>query len=309
MKQVLNFSLTSQSYIKIIQMKKTTLYLSLIVSFLCFSTQIKAQDQSDSTGLPGDNFSLEGALNLFKQASSPEDFEKMLNTESNHVNNLDLNEDGDIDYIRVISKMEQDVHAFILQVPISESENQDIAVIELEKNGKESAVIQIIGDEDIFGVQQIVEPSEEGDMKGDMKMEPRTKSGPSPLNYEVDDAIVINVWPWPCVRFVYAPAYRPWVSPWRWRVYPSYWHPWMPLGWRVFHPFRARYRPGFAVVHTHRVVHAHRVYTPVRTTSVTVNRRHGANVKSYRVTRTKTTVTGPRGKTKTTRTTTRVKRR
>ena len=132
MKQVLNFSLTSQSYIKIIQMKKTTLYLSLIVSFLCFSTQIKAQDQSDSTGLPGDNFSLEGALNLFKQASSPEDFEKMLNTESNHVNNLDLNEDGDIDYIRVISKMEQDVHAFILQVPISESENQDIAVIELE---------------------------------------------------------------------------------------------------------------------------------------------------------------------------------
>lgn len=290
-------------------MKKTTLYLSLFLSAMSISTLSKAQEMSDSTGLPGDNFSLEGALNLFKMASSPEDFEKLLNTESNHVNNLDLNEDGDIDYIRVISKMDQDAHAFILQVPISETESQDIAVIELEKDGKESAVVQIIGDEDIFGIQQIVEPSNGTDQKDDVKMEPRTKSGPSAINFEEEDAIVINVWPWPCVRFVYAPAYRPWVSPWRWRVYPSYWRPWRPLGWRVFHPFRARYRPGFAVVHTHRVVHAHRVYTPVRTTSVTVNRRHGAHVKSYRVTRTKTTVTGPRGKTKTTRTTTRVKRR
>ncbi len=209
-------------------MKKTTLYLSLFLSAMIISTMSKAQEVSDSTGLPGDNFSLEGALNLFKMASSPEDFEKLLNTESNHVNNLDLNEDGDIDYIRVISKMDQDAHAFILQVPISETESQDIAVIELEKDGKESAVVQIIGDEDIFGIQQIVEPSNGTDQKDDVKMEPRTKSGPSAINFEEEDAIVINVWPWPCVRFVYAPAYRPWVSPWRWRVYPSYWRPWRP---------------------------------------------------------------------------------
>ncbi|MGB5024809.1 MAG: hypothetical protein WBO44_05625, partial [Saprospiraceae bacterium] len=156
-------------------MKKTTLYLSLFLSAMSISTMSKAQEVSDSTGLPGDNFSLEGALNLFKMASSPEDFEKLLNTESNHVNNLDLNEDGDIDYIRVISKMDQDAHAFILQVPISETESQDIAVIELEKDGKESAVIQIIGDEDIFGIQQIIEPSDGNDQKDDVKMEPRTK--------------------------------------------------------------------------------------------------------------------------------------
>ena len=29
---------------------------------------------SDSTGLPGDNFSLEGALELFKKSESPEAF-------------------------------------------------------------------------------------------------------------------------------------------------------------------------------------------------------------------------------------------
>ena len=52
--------------------------------------------------MPGDNFSLEGALELFKQAESPEHFEELLNKEDHQVNNLDLNEDGDIDYIRVI---------------------------------------------------------------------------------------------------------------------------------------------------------------------------------------------------------------
>ena len=49
----------------------------------------------------GDDFSLEGALAMFKKANSLEEFEKLLNEENNHVNNLDLNNDDDIDYIVV----------------------------------------------------------------------------------------------------------------------------------------------------------------------------------------------------------------
>jgi hypothetical protein len=116
--------------------------------------------QSDSTGLPGDNFSLEGALELFKKAGSPEEFEKMINAEENRVNNLDLNEDGETDYVKVIDKSDKDAHAFILQAAVSESESQDIAVIELEKTGDENAVAQIVGDEDIYGEETIVEPNE-----------------------------------------------------------------------------------------------------------------------------------------------------
>ena len=47
------------------------------------SVPVWAQDDvaaADSTGLPGDNFSLEGAIDLFKKAESPEDFEKLLNS-------------------------------------------------------------------------------------------------------------------------------------------------------------------------------------------------------------------------------------
>ena len=266
---------------------------------------VTAQNQPgvDSTGLPGDDFSLQGALQMFQDATTIEDFEKAINTEGYHINNLDLNADGEIDYIRVVDKSEKDVHAFVLQVPVSETENQDIAVIELEKTGEANAIIQIIGDEDIYGEQVIVEPDGGGEEAfynfNDSKL-----SGPNAGYDFTTPGIVVNVWLWPSVRFVYGPAYRPWISPWRWRYYPGWWKPWKPLRWHAWHPFRAHYHRPFSVVRTHRVIHAHRVYTPFRTTSVTVRTRNSAAVGNFRVTRTKTSITGPRRKTTTVKKTT-----
>jgi hypothetical protein len=293
-------------------MKKPLIALCAI--FLgCVSVQIAKAQDADSTGLPGDNFSLQGALELFKKANSVEEFEKLLNTEDNHVNNLDLNNDGDIDYVRVVAKTEKDVHVFALQVPVSEKESQDIAVIELEKTGDANAVIQIVGDEDIYGEQTIVEPGE-GDDDEEVKEE-GGGGGPYVGEYSFENfnsmRVVVNVWVgWPCVRFVYAPTYRVWVSPWRWAVYPAWWRPWRPFAWRVWHPFRVRHHVGFAVVRTHRVVHAHRLYHPVRVSSVTVRTRHNASVTRYRTTRTATVKTKHGAvKVKTTKTKTTVRKR
>lgn len=272
-------------------------YFLLLIAFI-LNFNIIAQSDDSETGLPGDNFSLEGALELFKNASSPEDFEKQLNSEKNHVNNLDLNGDGDIDYIKVISKVDKDAHLLILQVPVSETENQDIAVIEIEKTSKDEAILQIIGDEDIFGEEIIVEPSDGTDIDED-------DGGKGPM-YENEDAyVVVNVWGWPTVRYIYAPAYRPWISPWRWRSYPTWWSPWRPFSWSVWHPYRVRhYRPTVRIVSTHRVVRAHNVYRPARVTSTTVRTRHAGAHANYKVNRTKTKVTGPRGNSVTKKTTT-----
>lgn len=256
----------------------------------------------EPSGLPGDHFSLPGALELFQKSDSPEAFEKALNASGNKVNNLDLNEDGEVDYIRVIDRVQGGAHALVLQVAVSESETQDIAVIELEKTGDASVTVQIVGDEDIFGEQTLVEPGEaEDEEEGE---EAPAKNALSLRTFKV----VVNVWPWPCVRFMYAPAYVAWASPWRWRVYPAWWRPWRPLAWGVFHPFRIR--PGFAIVRTHRVLGAHRFYAPGRAVSVTVRTRHAGAVGRYRVTRTTTVRTGPKGgKVRTTRTTVRRGRR
>ena len=263
-------------------------HVLIIAGFLFIALPaLRAQDVAagDSTGLPGDNFSLQGALEMFKKASSVEEFEKLLNTENNNVNNLDLNGDGDIDYVRVIDKSEGDVHAFVLQVPVSETENQDIAVIELEKTGNESAVLQIIGDEEIYGEKAIVEPGN-GDDGTFISNETMQTGGPNGnFNEEQSSGIVVNVWIWPCVRFVYAPVYRPWVSPWRWRVYPTYWHPWHPLAWHVFHPLRLRYHYGYAVCHTNRVLRAHAVYGRTRVVSVSVHNRNNVRVNQFRTNR------------------------
>lgn len=249
------------------------------------TTNIATAQDEESTGFPGDHFSLEGALELFKKAESPEDFEKLLNTESNNVNNLDLNEDGEIDYVRVVDNMDGDVHAIVLQVPVNESESQDIAVIEIEKTGNEEALLQIIGDEDVFGEQTIVEPFE-------ASAEENGKHGPNICVAR----IVVNVWGWPTVRFVYAPGYRLWVSPWRWRSYPVWFSPWRPRPFHVWHPLVVVHRPHYHIVPTHRVVRAHAVYAPRRVGSTTVH-THTTVVRTKKGTvKRSTTTTTTRGR-------------
>jgi hypothetical protein len=243
---------------------------------------VKAQDQpdQDSTGLPGDNFSLQGALDLFKQSSSPEAFEKALNSEENKVNNLDLDGDGNIDYIRVVNKKDADVQVFILQAVVSETESQDIAVISLQKTAEDNAVIQIEGDNEIYGESKIAEPAPDADNA--FNYSPATH-GPSA--YASPNGIIVNVWFWPCVRFVYAPAYVVWVSPWNWGARPMWWHPWRPMPWHYYRPVYYRYNTRYVIVNTRRIAPARVLYRPMRTRSVMVVNRNRVVVNNYRTTR------------------------
>lgn len=287
------------------------------------SGTLKAQTNQGSDGpqLPGDNFSLQGALDLFKKAGSPEEFEKLLNSENSQVNNLDLNEDGNTDYVKVVSKRENDVEVFVLQDIISETESQDIAVIELQKTGNDNAVIDIVGDEDMYGQETIVEPDEEGNTFNEGTSSLAGGPNLESANPFSTNGIIINVWAWPCVRFVYAPSYVVWVSPYTWRAHPVWYRPWRPMAWAVYRPIRYHYRAHYAVVTTRRVVVAQPIYRPMRVTSVTVTTRHQAQITSYRARRgtvirgnnatvrsRTTTVTGPRGG-RVSRTTTTVRRR
>lgn len=219
--------------------------------------------------VPGDHFSLEGALELFKKSGSPEEFERLLNSPDSKVNNLDLDGDGYIDYIKVIDRYEGNVHAFILQAVISDREYQDVAVIELEKLGNGKAILQIIGDADVYGVETIIEPTREV----------RTYAGATTTR------TVVNVWAWPSVQYVYSPYYEVWVSPWAWHVHPRWWRPWRPVTYVHYYSYWRPYRPYYDYCHSHRVVYAHRIYQPYRTTSVVVSDRHRDQITRYRSSR------------------------
>ena len=235
------------------------LAIALLGSMTAYGQEIVAD-------VPGDNFSLEGALELFKKSASPEEFEKLLNSPNSKVNNLDLNGDGYIDYIRVHDRYEGNVHAFILQAVISEGEIQDIAVIELEKLSNGKAVLQIVGNEDIYGIETIIEPTRE------VRTYAGARSTPT----------VVNVWTWPSVRYVYGPHYAGWVSPWGWHHRPHWWHTWRPVSYVHYHPIWRPYRPHYAVCHTRRVVYAPRIYSPYITRSVVVRDRHREQITRYR---------------------------
>jgi hypothetical protein len=226
---------------------------------------VKGQQQWE---VPGDNFSLEGALEIFKKSASPEEFERMLNDPEARVNNLDLNGDGYIDYIRVIDMYEGNVHAFVLQAVISERESQDIAVITLEKLSNGRAILQITGDADIYGVETIIEPT----------TEVRTYAG-----YQTS-RVIVNVWAWPMVRYVYGPYYRVWVSPWGWGYSPYWWRPWRPFVYYDYYSYWRPYWGYYSVCYTHRVYYGHSIYWPHRTTSLIVHNIHHHRITAYRST-------------------------
>jgi len=89
-----------------------------------------------STGMEGDHLDLNAVMVIFQESESPEDFEKKLNTESTNVNNLDLDGDGEVDYIRIVDNGDSTSHVLTLQVSINENESQDVAVIELEETSR-----------------------------------------------------------------------------------------------------------------------------------------------------------------------------
>jgi len=257
-----------------------SLYAGVITTGYC--------DNKDSLGLPGDNLDLYGVMELFKNSKSPEDFEKALNQEDNKVNNLDLNEDNETDYIKVIDHTGDNAHALVLQVVVNETESQDVAVIEIEKENNETARIQVIGDEDLYGKNYIVEPAEE--------VEAGATPPPQPLiSTPSNPPVVVNVWAWPSVRYVYGPKYVVWTSPWKWKHYPGWWKPWKPFHWHAYHGRVRPYHLYHHRVHAHRVVRAHTVYYNHRVVSKTVYQRR-AMVKPHPHGRQMQKQHAPRGK-------------
>ncbi len=208
--------------------------------------------EADSTGLEGDNLDLNGVLELFKDSKDIEDFEKKLNTESNGVNNLDLDQDGEVDYIRVVDYADSNTHSFALQVPVSEEESQDVAVIEMEEVDDETVNLQVIGDSELYGDDYMVEPAD-----------------------EKNSSVVVNVYGWKPVRHVYGPRYIVYVSPWRYRHHPNWFRPWRRVTWAVYHPrVRHYHRPYYRRVNVRRSHHAHRHYNKHRVHSTSFHAHH-----------------------------------
>ena len=180
-----------------------------------------------------EDLDLKTVATLFGQAKDLEQFEQMLNNPDSAFSNLDLNGDGNVDYLRVIETADQDRHLVVIQAVLAKDIYQDVASIFVEKDPEsESVTVQVIGDEYIYGADYIIEPVYIY----------------RPMIYD---------WFW-------GPSWVCWHSPFYWDYWPTWWHPyhciahhlyWDHIYWHHhYHPI-CTYRTGH---------HYHPHYAPMR---------------------------------------------
>ncbi len=258
--------------------RKSTLLISVVILVLgCQGAYAMRQETAvvAPASEAAEGLDLSAVGELFRNSKNLEEFEAGLNDPKKGINNIDLDGNGEVDFIRVLEEVEGDTHVIVMQVPLGEDEYQDVATLEIEKKGDDDYNFQLRGNPDIYG----------------------------PDYYVVPAGVYVRTWP--IVGWIYQPVYRPYVSPFRYNVYPVWYRPFRPVSVTVYRSRTVNYvgRTSFTVTRTNRV-------TTVSRTKYTA--RSSSRVR----TRTKTSVTrttGPAGGKRTTvtrtRTTTRPRRR
>lgn len=161
---------------------------------------IFAQDKTTinaSTSEISDNLDLKAVASIFGDSENLEDFERRLNNPKLKISNLDLNNDNQVDYLRVIESVQGRTHLIIIQAILEKDIFQDVATIEVEKDANNRMQVQVVGDVFMYGNNYIYEPI-----------------------YDRTPIIFSYLW---------VSNYRPYYSSWNWRFYPSYYYYWQPF--------------------------------------------------------------------------------
>jgi hypothetical protein len=180
------------------------LVLALCTSFFNVQAQRRTVTTTRATSYDiSDNLDLDAVSSIFGESKDLEDFEYRLNDPDNRISNLDLNQDGYIDYLRVVENSSERNSLVVIQAVLDQDVYQDVATIEIERVPDGRHRIQIVGDAYIYGPDYIIEP-----------VFYRT-----PLIFS----------------FFWGPRYTIWHSPYYWNYYPrwySYYRPYSPFKYR-----------------------------------------------------------------------------
>ncbi len=165
------------------------------MALMLMSTALWAEEtitvSAKSTDI-SEGLDLKVVAKLFAEAKNLEEFETMLNNPDSAFCNLDLNGDGQVDYLRVIETGEGNKRLIVLQAVLAQDIFQDVASIYVEKDEANNVSVQVVGDEYVYGTNYIIEPV----------------FVYRPLIYD---------WFW-------CDAWYAWHSPWYWGYWPGWWY-------------------------------------------------------------------------------------
>jgi hypothetical protein len=217
-------------------MNKGKITSLLLVLFFTIN-RLLAQDVTTVNALNdeiGDHLDLEAVASIFGDAKDLEDFEKRLNDPKSQISNLDLNEDNNVDYLRVVETAENDTHVIAIQAVLGEDLFQDVATLEVEKDSEGKASVQVVGDVYMYGPNYIIEPV-----------------------YVYRPVLFSLFW---------RPFYRPYRSVFYWGYYPRHFHFWHP---HHIHTYRKSVHVHINVRHSYSHTHVRRSATAVHIHSKT----------------------------------------
>lgn len=226
--------------------------LSLAATMCLFSLPAFSQtatETKDTTrlNLPGDNLDLYAVLDLFQKSKTIEGFEKDLNLEKTGINNLDLDLDKKVDFIKVVTNKKDDDFTFVLQVAVSKKETQDVAVILVSKDKDKKITMQIVGDQDLYGKDYIVE-LKESKTPSNTPNPGYTGKDPDTVFVEAKTTTVV-VEQAPIVQYVYSPAYVPYYPPYYYGYYPPYFAAFTVMAVGMYWGHHAHYHGGYGHYH------------------------------------------------------------
>ncbi|HSD07250.1 hypothetical protein [Flavobacterium sp.] len=176
----------------------TKLQLATIFAII-FAFQISAQNRTTVSAMNSDisdNLDLTAVSSIFGESQNLSDFERRLNDPKLQISNLDLNNDNQVDYLRVIESVENYTHVIVIQSILGRDLYQDVATIEVEKDRSNKISIQIVGNAFIYGQNYIYEPQ-----------------------YCLTPQIYASFW---------TTYYRPYYSTFTWNLYPTFYVAWNP---------------------------------------------------------------------------------
>ena len=191
----------------------------LVVAMSLLYLPVFSQTENDTTallGLPGDNLDLYAVLTLFQKSKTIEAFEKSLNDEQTKINNLDLDLNKKVDFIKVTTTKKDSAFSFVLQVDVTKTETQDVAIILVNKD-KGKVSIQAVGDPELYGKGYVIEPKGQSPITANPGY-----TGSDPVIVNVPATTTVVVQSAPIVQYVYSPAYVPYAPPYYYGYYPPY---------------------------------------------------------------------------------------
>lgn len=177
-------------------MKTKLLFLALLaLGFTSIEVQSQTTVYAKNSDI-SDNLDLRAVASIFGESANLQDFERRLNDPKYQISNLDLNDDDQVDYLRVIESVEKRTHVIIIQSVLDRDIYQDIATIDVERDNYNRVSVQVVGNSYLYGDNYIYEPV-----------------------YNVAPVIYTSFW---------VTNYRPYYSGWTWNFYPAYYSAWRP---------------------------------------------------------------------------------